>query len=429
MQGYPNITLLHPTNNEFNVIGDAYRAAEGFQTSGGLYTIGITAINLTGRVYIEGSLSDRPGPDDWFAIPQPNSQTPYIEFKYDPKDPETKVIGYSFRGNVIWIRARLDRDYLPPLGNVPPNLGRVEQVVLNTGNYLLGQTLEDTDYPVGGSGILSVSGRNLGDGHHIFQGKTGSDNVILNFRTIKEGPGIKITEDSDHLILEATGGGAGGASKFTELSDAPSQISDGILIGLAGELIFTAPPDEHPKVLVMRDGDVIWEDPNGGVQVNGTDAQEITFQSPLVVTHQNGEAVVGLDNTASSVSNREWVEIQYSPGSTGNLTGTNTILYSSSGVSARIIDQVHCLMEFTFTGRPYIPSQITLYGQNYSTNVFTITPAATNAVRTVYAGSDPMTPNLMGDFTGPITLQVRMSDTNSNAPMGKRARAYIVFGF
>ena len=109
--------LLGPTNlvQDLDFVGDPIRAAGWFGMPEGLHTVAIYTNNFTGRVFIEGSLSTDPNTKDWFPIQL--STCDYIEFPLISSAPQsmstgdTSVIGYTFRSNILWVRAKVWRSY------------------------------------------------------------------------------------------------------------------------------------------------------------------------------------------------------------------------------------------------------------------------------------------------------------------------------
>ena len=109
--------LLGPTNlvEAVDFVGDPVRAAGWFGMPEGLHTVAIYSQYFTGRVFIEGSLATTPCCDDWFPIKL--STCDYIEFPQiqnancSPYDGDTSVTSYTFRTNILWIRAKVWRSY------------------------------------------------------------------------------------------------------------------------------------------------------------------------------------------------------------------------------------------------------------------------------------------------------------------------------
>ncbi len=83
------------------VKGDGYY---GF--ADGLHTCSVHVQNFTGRIWMEATLVDEPTDADWFPL-QLTSSTMYAEY-----NEETKTEGFSFTGNFVYLRARVDRSYI-----------------------------------------------------------------------------------------------------------------------------------------------------------------------------------------------------------------------------------------------------------------------------------------------------------------------------
>lgn len=109
--------LLGPTNmiQDIDFVGDPVRAAGWYGMPEGLHTIAIYSNTFRGRIFIEGSLSENPSCADWFPIKLDTCD--YIELPKDPlaaqlTESDTKnVIGYTFRANILWLRAKVWRSY------------------------------------------------------------------------------------------------------------------------------------------------------------------------------------------------------------------------------------------------------------------------------------------------------------------------------
>lgn len=110
-----SIVLLPNMSGKLSYEGNPQKAIGYYQfdTNKRLNTITINTISFTGRIYIYGSLKSNPTLDsDWFIIPLTDT-TDYIEFNngnigYSKRD--NKVI--NIEGSYIWLKAKMDRDYL-----------------------------------------------------------------------------------------------------------------------------------------------------------------------------------------------------------------------------------------------------------------------------------------------------------------------------
>jgi len=116
-------TLL-TNKNELSFTGTKIPSDAYYGFTGGLHSIGIDVTSFIGRIYIEGTLALNPTDNDWFTV----SLDPingFVEY-----NDETSVNGYTFRGNLMYIRARIDRDYLPGSPDLS-TLGSINKILLN----------------------------------------------------------------------------------------------------------------------------------------------------------------------------------------------------------------------------------------------------------------------------------------------------------
>lgn len=133
-----SVTLLDSTTTEINVTGSKQKGAGFSNTIGCNHTVSISVANFIGRVYIEGSLASDPGEDDWFPI-KLRGNLDYLQFPLNPNAPtganngDSGVTAWSFSGNYIWIRARVNRDYLRPVPQDTLYVGAVRYILLNYG--------------------------------------------------------------------------------------------------------------------------------------------------------------------------------------------------------------------------------------------------------------------------------------------------------
>ena len=130
--------LLGPTNlvQDLDFVGDPIRAAGWFGMPEGLHTVAIYTNDFTGRIFIEGSLSTDPNTSDWFPIKL--STCDYIEFPRIPNAPQsmntgdTSVVGYTFRSNILWIRAKVWRSYFTSkiTSSNKDTMGSISQIMI-----------------------------------------------------------------------------------------------------------------------------------------------------------------------------------------------------------------------------------------------------------------------------------------------------------
>ena len=130
--------LLPTVTTPVSYTGTEQRGAGWNQSLGNTHTIAMTVQNFVGRIYIEVSLASTPGAGDWAPVNLAGG-LPYIQFPLNPAAPtglnggDTGTWSWSFSGNYIWVRARMDRTYL---GLTPPVIGygSVVQVLMNFGS-------------------------------------------------------------------------------------------------------------------------------------------------------------------------------------------------------------------------------------------------------------------------------------------------------
>lgn len=151
-----SVQLLDSTNGKINVTGIKQRGAGWNNSVGNNHTVSMALSNFTGRIYVQGSISADPSELDWFDIPIGNG-TAYVQHPLDPAYPtgetgDTGTWAYSFSGNYIWIRARVDRTYLVPPPVDPYFVGSVINMLLNFGAIAGGGTTQQATNTGGAQG-------------------------------------------------------------------------------------------------------------------------------------------------------------------------------------------------------------------------------------------------------------------------------------
>lgn len=133
-----SITVLTDTGFNLNVTSDPVRADGYFGYKDGLHSISWTLENFTGRIWLEASLASEPQETDWFAVTL-DGCNPYVEYPRKPLEPtgpqgDTMVDAYTFQGNFLWVRLRVDRSYVVPqpvTDSEKESLGSVAKALLN----------------------------------------------------------------------------------------------------------------------------------------------------------------------------------------------------------------------------------------------------------------------------------------------------------
>lgn len=428
------IVLLPSTEGNESVTGLPIRASGSFRTSGDYAATISTHLMTEGRLYIEASMDSQA--TNWFAIPF-EVGVPYLEFPYQGGGSADQTISLVFKGNFTWVRARLDRSYVTT--TLPNPLGYLS-IELKIDGYTAIMPEPTAGGVSSSNSVQTVSVENVGGGSQIYASSGGTataPNILL--RSLMAGNGIQLAQDATSIRISRLDDYY--PTTIVELTDVANAITDNaVAIGSVGALAFTSAA-ANDTALVFRDGQFIW------VPVNDVGAGSIVF-----AVRQNGNQIVGNTNglnftgnavtvtdvsgvaTVNIKSSDDFVEnvvLQYTPGSAGNLSSTSDFMVSKTpGVSVDVIDPINCIVAFTFTGRSYPPTAIALMGQVRQTNEFNysnVNPGI--GTRKVAGGGTAAAPTLMGAFTGPITLQIRMTDTGASAPAGTRARAIVMFRF
>lgn len=101
-----NPVIILTNQNELSYTSDTVKGDGYYGFADGLHTMSFHVSNFTGRLYVEATLLENPTESDWFLISL-DTEHDYLEF-----EDETKTVGTSFQGNFVYLRVRIDRDYL-----------------------------------------------------------------------------------------------------------------------------------------------------------------------------------------------------------------------------------------------------------------------------------------------------------------------------
>jgi hypothetical protein len=175
--------LLPTTSGLVNVVGNKQKGAGYTNFLGGSHTISVSISNFTGRIYIEASLADNPTEQDWFSV-SVKDELPYVQFPLDPNNPsgstttyiggDTGTFAYTFVGNYVWIRARVNRDYLTPTPIDANTVGSVDLILMNFGTLGASSNTQRITGPRGPIGPQGVSGLATNTGATGPLGQTGA---------------------------------------------------------------------------------------------------------------------------------------------------------------------------------------------------------------------------------------------------------------
>jgi hypothetical protein len=109
-------------NGNLDQTGLAIRADGYYGYADGLHTVGFYLKNYIGRIYIDATISDNPGENDWFPIALGD-----LEF-VDYDSATTGIETFNIVGNFVFLRAKIKRSHL---GLDVGALGTCEKVTLS----------------------------------------------------------------------------------------------------------------------------------------------------------------------------------------------------------------------------------------------------------------------------------------------------------
>jgi hypothetical protein len=128
-----SVTLLDKIPEVLDYTGIPVRADGWYGYPDGLHTVAIYLQNFVGSVIIEASLVIHPTEHDWFAVQLIPGQS-CLNFPQNPLNPtginggDAGVVGYSFKANILWIRARVIRSYIYDPTMTPDRVGLLGSV-------------------------------------------------------------------------------------------------------------------------------------------------------------------------------------------------------------------------------------------------------------------------------------------------------------
>lgn len=131
------------TGLNHNLTGDAIRADSYYGMTDGIHTVQVVYSNFTGSFGIQGTLATDPTETDWFDInlntrANTSAMDPMISFPVNVLSPtgdtgDTGTQAFTFVGNFVYLRAILDRSYIPEPSNLDTRtaLGHIDRVLLS----------------------------------------------------------------------------------------------------------------------------------------------------------------------------------------------------------------------------------------------------------------------------------------------------------
>jgi hypothetical protein len=102
-----NTQIVLTNKPELTYTSDKVKGDGYYGYADGLHTMSFHFKNFKGRIFVQATLVAEPTEDDWFPI-QLDTNTNYYEYNTQTSG----TVGTTFQGNFVWIRAKIDRDYL-----------------------------------------------------------------------------------------------------------------------------------------------------------------------------------------------------------------------------------------------------------------------------------------------------------------------------
>ena len=132
-----SVTIL-TNQNELSYVSDKVKADGYYGKSDGVHTVSATLTNFQGRIHLEGTLASNPTDSDWFPI-YLTSGNSFREYPVTSVPSGSNALGdttteaWTFRANLVWLRARVDRTALVPTPTQYESSlhGTVDKILLN----------------------------------------------------------------------------------------------------------------------------------------------------------------------------------------------------------------------------------------------------------------------------------------------------------
>ena len=119
--------LMLGTEQSLDYTGDSVRGDGFYGFSDGIHTVQITVTDYIGRIYIQGTLASDPVEADWFNI-KVNGNDDYITYGVGAGTGVTSTLAYTFQGNMVYLRAKVERSHLSLLIT---EVGTLSKILLN----------------------------------------------------------------------------------------------------------------------------------------------------------------------------------------------------------------------------------------------------------------------------------------------------------
>jgi hypothetical protein len=128
-----SVVVMSSMPETINFLGAPVRVDNKYTSSEYLTSVSITTRAFAGRVTLLASIMTNPTEGDWFVVPLTDAG--YIEYPtpgHTNRDSSTR--GFTFKGRYVWVRIKIDRDYLLAPTATPIQIatyGAVDRVLLN----------------------------------------------------------------------------------------------------------------------------------------------------------------------------------------------------------------------------------------------------------------------------------------------------------
>lgn len=136
-----SIVMMSNTGRDHSLFGKAIRADGYFGMMDGIHTVQVIYSNFTGSFGLQGTLEVNPQEEDWFFInlnQKSAVDSPFVRFPVKQGAPtgeagDTGTKAFTFTGNFVYLRAVLDRSYLPEPSPQAANTGygHIDRVLLS----------------------------------------------------------------------------------------------------------------------------------------------------------------------------------------------------------------------------------------------------------------------------------------------------------
>lgn len=168
--------------------------------------------------------------------------------------------------------------------------------------------------------INSINGTNIGTGYGIFAGVNGSPDVVLEFKSIRAGAGIQISDNGVELTITAL---AGGGTSGNAISDA-FHLNLGDMLPFLGAIPFTANTsvsnavEQINQLLGLLVPHAAPNFPNGVLSIINT-AGYTPLLASGVIDHASSSLIQGsaVNRVVAGVSTNVFTDV--GPGETGNV--------------------------------------------------------------------------------------------------------------